>query len=192
MRKFVFATNNLHKLREIQALLSDDFEILSLNDIGCTDDIPEEYYTLEDNACAKARFIFKKFGIDCFADDTGLEVEALDGDPGVFSARYAGENKDPVKNMEKLLLNMEGALNRKAQFKTVIALVENGMVKTFEGIVKGEIVNHPRGMDGFGYDPVFKPEGYSKTFAEMPLHEKNLISHRARAFQLLVAYLNRK
>ena len=189
MRKLVFATNNGHKLKEVKALLNDNFEILSLNDIGCNDDIPEDYFTLEENACAKAQYIYDKYGYNCFADDTGLEVEALNGEPGVFSARYAGESKNPVKNMEKVLLKMEGAKNRKAQFKTIIGLIEDGQMKTFEGIVKGSILSHPRGKEGFGYDPVFQPDGYLNTFAEMHLDKKNEISHRAIAFNKLVEYL---
>ena len=192
MIQLVFATNNSHKLKEIKAILTNDFEILSLNDIGCTEDIPEDYFTLEENACAKARYIYDKYGYDCFADDTGLEVETLNGDPGVFSARYAGEAKDPVKNMEKVLLNMEGATNRKAQFKTIIGLIEGGDIKFFEGIIKGSIINHPRGEKGFGYDPVFQPDGYEETFAEMSLDKKNAISHRAIAFSKLVEYLKSK
>ena len=192
MRKLVFATNNAHKLEEIRAILGDKVEVLSLKDIQCDVDIPETADTLEGNAVLKAEYIYRHYGMDCFADDTGLEVEALNGAPGVYSARYAGgEGHDSEANMRKLLAEMEGKTNRKAQFRTVICLIEGGAEHLFEGVVKGEIIEEKRGASGFGYDPVFMPEGYTETFAEMGSEEKNRISHRARAVQALCAYLNR-
>lgn len=192
MRKLVFATNNAHKLEEIRAILGDKVEVLSLKDIQCDADIPETADTLEGNAVLKAEYIYRHYGLDCFADDTGLEVEALNGAPGVYSARYAGgEGHDSEANMRKLLAEMEGKTNRKAQFRTVICLIEGGAEHLFEGVVKGEIIEEKRGASGFGYDPVFMPEGYTETFAEMGSEEKNRISHRARAVQALCAYLNR-
>lgn len=192
MRKLVFATNNAHKLEEIRAILGDKVEVLSLKDIQCDVDIPETADTLEGNAVLKAEYIYRHYGLDCFADDTGLEVEALNGAPGVYSARYAGgEGHDSEANMRKLLAEMEGKTNRKAQFRTAICLIEGGAEYLFEGVVKGEIIEEKRGASGFGYDPVFMPEGYTETFAEMGSEEKNRISHRARAVQALCAYLNR-
>lgn len=192
MRKLVFATNNAHKLEEIRAILGDKVEVLSLKDIQCDADIPETADTLEGNAILKAEYIYRHYGLDCFADDTGLEVEALNGAPGVYSARYAGgEGHDSEANMRKLLAEMEGKTNRKAQFRTAICLIEGGAEHLFEGVVKGEIIEEKRGASGFGYDPVFMPEGYTETFAEMGSEEKNRISHRARAVQALCAYLNR-
>lgn len=192
MRKLVFATNNAHKLEEICAILGDKVEVLSLKDIQCDVDIPETADTLEGNAVLKAEYIYRHYGLDCFADDTGLEVEALNGAPGVYSARYAGgEGHDSEANMRKLLAEMEGKTNRKAQFRTAICLIEGGAEHLFEGVVKGEIIEEKRGASGFGYDPVFMPEGYTETFAEMGSEEKNRISHRARAVQALCAYLNR-
>jgi len=192
MRKLVFATNNAHKLEEIRAILGDKVEVLSLKDIQCDVDIPETADTLEENAVLKAEYIYRHYGLDCFADDTGLEVEALNGAPGVYSARYAGgEGHDSEANMRKLLAEMEGKTNRKAQFRTAICLIEGGVEHLFEGVVKGEIIEEKRGASGFGYDPVFMPEGYTETFAEMGNEEKNRISHRARAVQALCAYLNR-
>ncbi len=187
--KFVFATNNQHKLNELQAILGDHFELLSLEDIGCFEDIPEEQPTLEGNARQKAFYVYEKFGFPCFADDTGLEIEALNGEPGVYSARYAGEAKDPQANMDKVLTKLKNEDNRKARFRTVISLILDGEEKQFEGIVEGEIIREKRGDSGFGYDPVFLPVGYNKTFAEMSLADKNQISHRARAVQKLVEYL---
>ena len=187
--KLVFATNNKHKLHELRAILGNTFELLSLQDIGCFDDIPEEQPTLEGNARQKAFYVFDKFGFACFADDTGLEIEALNGEPGVYSARYAGEGKSAEANMEKVLKNMEKINRRNARFRTVISLVINGNEKQFEGIVEGEILREKRGDLGFGYDPIFQPQGYSHTFAEMELDEKNKISHRGRAIQKLVQYL---
>lgn len=192
MKKLVFATNNAHKLEEIRAILGDKVEILSLNDIHCHADIPETADTLEGNAALKATYIYEHYGLDCFADDTGLEVEALNGAPGIYSARYAGgEGHDSEANMKKLLREMEGKENRRAQFRTAICLIERGKETLFEGIVKGEIIREKRGGSGFGYDPVFVPEGYTETFAEMGSEEKNKISHRARAVQQLCAYLNK-
>lgn len=192
MRKLVFATNNAHKLHEVRNILQQSYEIISLAEIGCTDDIPETAPTLEGNALIKAKYISDRYGVDCFADDTGLEVTALDGEPGVFSARYAGENHDASANMKKLLHNLEGIANREAKFRTVIALIENGEVRYFEGKIEGRIAEHPQGNEGFGYDPVFIPNGFEKSFAELGLEEKNKISHRALAVQELVAYLKIK
>jgi XTP/dITP diphosphohydrolase len=187
--KLVFATNNQHKLKELQAILGEHFELLSLTDIGCEEEIPEEQPTLEGNARQKAFFVYEKYGYSCFADDTGLEIEALNGEPGVYSARYAGETKDPQANMNKVLANLENEENRKARFRTVISLVLDGNEKQFDGIVEGEITKEKRGGSGFGYDPIFLPTGCDKTFAEMNLSDKNKISHRARAVQKLVEYL---
>lgn len=190
MRKLVFATNNAHKLEEIRAILGNKIEILSLNDIDCHADIPETADTLEGNAALKAQYIYNNYGLDCFADDTGLEVEALNGAPGIYSARYAGgDGHDSEANMNKLLSEMKGKENRKARFRTAICLIEGGVEHLFEGIVNGEIINERRGGAGFGYDPVFMPEGYSETFAEMGNAEKNKISHRARAVEKLCEYL---
>ena len=189
MRKLVFATNNLHKLSEVRAIIGSQFEILSLNDIGFNEDIPETASTLEGNASLKSRTIYEKFGIDCFADDTGIEVEALNGQPGVYSARYAGPENDANKNTAKLLNELISTTNRKAQFRTVISLILNGSEYFFEGIVKGEISMEKRGNQGFGYDPVFIPVGYQKSFAELSAKEKNTISHRARATQKLSEFL---
>ncbi len=192
MKELIFATNNFHKLTEIQSLISESFRIRSLQQIGCTEDIEETADTLEGNALLKARYIYDKYGEDCFADDTGLEVEVLDGRPGVISARYAGNAHDFEANIDKVLGEMKGIENRKAQFRTVIALILNGEVTLFEGIVNGKIGIERLGIKGFGYDPVFTPDGYDKTFAEMPLSEKNKISHRAVAVNKLVDFLNSK
>ena len=192
MKKLVFATNNAHKLEEIRAILGDKVEILSLNDINCHADIPETADTLQGNAALKAQYIYENYGLDCFADDTGLEVEALNGAPGIYSARYAGgEGHDSEANMKKLLAEMQDKENRKARFRTVICLIEGGEEHFFEGIVNGSIIRERKGGAGFGYDPVFMPDGYSKTFAEMGNDEKNKISHRARAVQKLCEYLNK-
>lgn len=191
-RKLVFATNNAHKLEEVAAILGEQIELLNLNDIGCHTDIPETAATLEGNALLKSSFIFKIYGLDCFADDTGLEVEALDGAPGVYSARYAGgEGHDSQANMLKLLRDLEGKENRKAQFRTAISLILDGKEYLFEGVIKGEIIKEKRGDSGFGYDPIFKPEGYDKTFAELGNDIKNKISHRALAVQKLCEFLQR-
>lgn len=193
IKKLVFATNNAHKLDEIRAILGDKVEVLSLKDINCDADIPETADTLEGNAALKAEYIYKNYGLDCFADDTGLEVEALGGAPGVYSARYAGgDGHDSEANMRKLLKELDGKQNRKAQFRTAICLIEQGEEHLFEGIVKGSIIEQKRGASGFGYDPVFMPEGYEETFAEMGNAEKNKISHRARAVEKLCEYLNGK
>lgn len=193
VKKIVFATNNTHKLDEIRAMAGPGFAILSLRDIGCHDDIPETADTLEGNAAIKARWVYERYGYDCFADDTGLEVEALDGAPGVHSARYApGDGHDSEANMRLLLDNLEGVTDRRARFRTVIVLIENGVEKTFTGRVEGEITMSPAGCGGFGYDPVFRPEGWSKTFAEAMPEEKNSVSHRGRATRLLLQYLNDK
>ena len=191
-RKLVFATNNAHKLEEVAAILGEKIELFSLNDIGCHTDIPETAATLEGNALLKSSFIFKNYGLACFADDTGLEVEALDGAPGVYSARYAGgEGHDSQANMLKLLHDLEGKKNRKAQFRTAISLILDGKEYLFEGVIKGEIIKEKRGDSGFGYDPIFKPEGYDKTFAELGNDIKNKISHRALAVQKLCEFLQR-
>lgn len=190
-RKLVFATNNAHKLEEVAAILKDKVELLSLNDIDCHTDIPETADTLEGNAWIKSSFIFENYGLDCFGDDTGLEVEALGGAPGVYSARYAGgEGHDSLANMHKLLQELEGKENRKAQFRTAISLILDGKEHLFEGIVKGEIILEKRGDSGFGYDPVFMPEGYDQTFAELGNDVKNQISHRALAVEKLCEFLH--
>ena len=188
--KLVFATNNLHKLKEVQEMLSNSIEVLSLKDIGCFEDIEETESTLEGNAKLKADYITKKYGFDCFADDTGLEVEALDGDPGVYSARYAGEHGNAEKNMEKLLIELKNKSNRKGKFKTIIALNLTNKQYLFEGICDGEILKEKTGVKGFGYDPIFKPSNASCSFAEMNSEEKNIISHRGIAIQKLVKFLN--
>ena len=190
--KLVFATNNRHKLDEVRAIVGDRVEVLSLNDIECHDEIPETADTLQGNALIKARYIYDKYGLDCFADDTGLEVEALGGEPGVYSARYAGEDCSSEANMQKLLHNLTGKSNRNAQFRTVIALIINGEEKLFNGIVKGSITEEKRGDSGFGYDPIFIPEGFSESFAQMSSEQKNSISHRYRATEQLSNYLKEK
>lgn len=188
--RIVFATNNSHKLDEIRNILGSSFEVMSLNELGCHDDIPETGTTLEENARQKAQYIYDKYHCNVFADDTGLEVDALGGKPGVYSARYAGgEGHDSEANMTKLLKNLEGEDNRKAQFRTVIALILDGKTSLFDGIVEGEIIKERRGGEGFGYDPIFQPEGYDKTFAELGNDIKNTISHRARAVAKLAAFL---
>ena len=189
-RKLVFATNNAHKLEEVAAILGDQVELLSLNDIGCQADIPETAETLEGNALLKSSYIYKNYHLDCFADDTGLEVEALNGAPGVYSARYAGgEGHDAQANMLKLLHELDGKENRKAQFRTAISLILDGKEYFFEGVIKGEIIKEKRGDSGFGYDPVFMPKGYDRTFAELGNDIKNQISHRALAVQKLCEFL---
>lgn len=190
--KLVFATNNEHKLKEISQLLDGKHEIVSLSEIDCHDDIPEDHDTLEGNALQKARYIKEHFGYDCFADDTGLEIEALDNRPGVYSARYAGPAKDSRENMMKVLREMEGVTNRNACFRTVIALILDGQEHLFEGRVDGKILTEQHGEAGFGYDPIFQPEGFQVSFAEMPMDEKNKISHRGRATQELVEFLRMK
>lgn len=190
--KLVFATNNKHKLEEVRSILGDRVEVLSLNDINCHDDIPETAETLQGNALIKARYIYNKYGIDCFADDTGLEVDALNGEPGVYSARYAGEQHCSEDNMNKLLQNLTGKTNRNAQFRTVIALIINGEESLFDGIVKGTISKEKTGDSGFGYDPIFVPEGHTESFAQMDSKQKNKISHRYRAVVKLCDYLKKK
>lgn len=187
--KLVFATNNAHKLEEISQLLEGKQEIISLNAIGCHDDIPEDHDTLEGNALQKARYVKTHYGYDCFADDTGLEIAALDNRPGVYSARYAGPAKDSSANMQKVLHEMEGITDRRACFRTVIALILDGQEYLFEGRVDGEILTAPQGQAGFGYDPIFRPEGYRESFAEMSMDIKNSISHRGRATRQLCEFL---
>lgn len=187
--KLVFATHNQNKFREIRSILPQQIELLSLDDIDCTEDIAETEETIEGNAKLKADYVKENYGYDCFADDTGLEVEALNGTPGVYSARYAGEPKSDAANLEKVIKKMEGTKNRSAQFKTVISLRIGEEHYSFLGICKGEILKEKRGEKGFGYDPVFKPVGFEKSFAEMDLEEKSEISHRARAFKKLVKFL---
>jgi XTP/dITP diphosphohydrolase len=188
-RRVVFATNNQHKMEEVQKLLLGSVELLSLNDIGFYDDIPEDFDTLEANASQKAWHIFNRFNIDCFADDTGLEVDALNGEPGVFSARYAGDQKNSNDNINKLLQNLRTSNNRQAQFRTVISLILNGEEIRFEGIVRGQIIDSLKGDSGFGYDPIFVPNGFSQTFAQMDLNLKNEISHRGIAVKKLTNHL---
>lgn len=190
--KIVFATNNLNKLKEVQALVPPSIKLLSLAEINCKEDIPETQTTIEGNAIQKAQYVKDHYGYDCFADDTGLEVEALNGDPGVYSARYAGMQRNAEDNMTKLLFELETKSNRKAHFKTVIALHLNGSIHTFTGICKGEITEEKYGTGGFGYDPIFKAEGYDKTFAEISLKEKNTIGHRGKAVQQLINFLSSK
>ena len=187
--KLYFATNNIHKLKEVQEVVGDSFQIESMRSLGINEDIPEDQQTLEGNALQKARFLYDRTGESCFADDTGLEVDALNGAPGVYSARYAGEAKNSLDNMTLLLKNMSGIQHRKARFRTVIALIQNGKEYLFEGIVNGTIAEEPRGTAGFGYDPLFVPDGYSTTFAEMDSEAKNAISHRGRAVEKLAAFL---
>ena len=189
MKKFVFATNNAHKLEEVKDMLGDKIELLSLKDIDCHEEIPETADTLAGNALLKARYVYNKYHLNCFADDTGLEVEALNGAPGVYSARYAGEAHNSEANMKKLLHELENTENRKAKFHTVFALIIDGKEHLFEGTVKGEITKIHKGTSGFGYDPIFKPEGYQQTFAEMGNDEKNKISHRAKATEKLCKFL---
>ncbi|WP_302566636.1 non-canonical purine NTP diphosphatase [Culturomica massiliensis] len=189
--KLVFATNNRHKLEEIRDILGDRFEIVSLSQIGCHEDIPEDHETLQENALQKARFVKERYGYDCFADDTGLEIEVLENRPGVYSARYAGPAKCSEDNVRKVLKEMEGKTNRKAQFRTVIALVMNGKEYCFEGKVLGEILTEQQGTAGFGYDPIFRPSGFTESFAQMEMKQKNGISHRGRAVEKLTEFLNK-
>lgn len=187
--KLCFATNNINKLREVQAMLGDQFSIVTLEEIGCTEDVPETKETIAENSAQKAEYIWDNYGINCFSDDTGLEVHALSGEPGVYSARYAGPQRNADDNMDLLLSNLAAASDRSAQFKTVITLVIDGAYHQFEGIVSGQIIQEKRGNEGFGYDPIFVPEDYDKTFAEMTMHEKAQLSHRARAFKKLTEFL---
>ncbi|MGD0711812.1 MAG: non-canonical purine NTP diphosphatase [Bacteroidales bacterium] len=185
----VFATNNKHKLEEIRNLIPPGIQIITLSEIGCFDIIPETAYTIEENASQKSHYIFNKFGVNCFADDTGLEIEALNGRPGVYSARYAGEDCNFEDNINRVLSEMKGAANRKARFRTVISLIIDGVETQFVGLVNGQMLSEKHGNEGFGYDPVFLPDGFSETFAEMPLKLKNSISHRGLAVQKLNDYL---
>lgn len=189
-KKLVFATNNTHKLEEVREVVKDDFEILSLKDIGCNEDIAETGTTLIENALIKVRYVKEKYGYDCFGDDTGLEVEALGGAPGVFSARYAGDGHDAKANMKRLLKELTGETNRKACFRTVIALILDGEEHLFEGRIDGDILTEEHGTAGFGYDPVFRPDGYDQTFAELGMEIKNEISHRALAVKKLCDFLS--
>jgi XTP/dITP diphosphohydrolase len=191
--KICFATNNAKKIEEVKAALGSDFEIVSLQNIGCHEELPETGDTLHHNAFQKARYVKDNFGVDCFADDTGLEVEALNGTPGVYSGRYAGEPRSDERNIALLLKNLTGKENRTARFRTVIALILEGKEYAFEGIASGEIIEEQIGSGGFGYDPIFRPEGYSRTFAELTMEEKNQISHRGKAVKALIEFLsNRK
>ncbi|MBO8438904.1 MAG: non-canonical purine NTP diphosphatase [Bacteroidetes bacterium] len=189
MKKLVFATNNAHKLREVREMLEGEITVLSLADIGCSETIPETADTLQGNALIKARYIKTHYGYDCFADDTGLQVVQLGGRPGVYSARYAGEECDPEKNMQKLLGELEGIDDRRASFITVVALIQGEEEKIFEGEVKGRILEEKQGSEGFGYDPLFVPDGYEESFAQLGEETKNHISHRARAMQKMKEYL---
>lgn len=187
--ELVFATNNEHKLREIQLLLGTSLKLLSLKDIGCNEEIPETGTTLEANARQKSEYVFNKFGLNCFADDTGLEIDALNGEPGVYSARYAGTDKDAEANMNKVLDLMSEENHRNARFRTVISLIIDGKEHHFEGVVEGEILRERSGKEGFGYDPIFTPGGYQQSFAEMAMELKNEISHRGRAIKKLIDFL---
>jgi len=189
LRQICFATNNENKIKEISRLLPADFHVLSLQDVGCAEELREDQKTLEGNSHQKAEYVFRNYQVPCFADDTGLEVFALDGEPGVFSARYAGDHRSTEDNIDLLLANLKEKDDRRAQFRTVITLMDKGRIKQFEGIVKGKIIEERRGRDGFGYDPVFVPNGFDQTFAEMPLDEKNKISHRGLAVNKLINYL---
>ncbi|MHA7864691.1 non-canonical purine NTP diphosphatase [Flagellimonas marinaquae] len=190
--KLVFATHNDHKLKEVQQLLPDHIELLSLKDINCLEEIPETGDTLEENAKIKADYVTQTFGLDCFSDDTGLLVNALNGAPGVYSARYAGEQKNALDNMEKLLSELKGATDRSAHFKTVVHLNLKGESYTFNGIVEGQITTKKHGEGGFGYDPIFKPNGYDHTFGELTSAVKNAISHRGRAIEKLTEFLKKR
>ena len=189
--QLVFASNNKNKIKEIQALIPNTIKIISLEDIGCIEDIPETAETIEGNAIMKANYVTSNYGYDCFADDTGLEVEVLNGAPGVYSARYAGEQKDANDNMDKLLLELKDKTNRNANFKTVICLNLNGTQQLFTGIINGKIIDEKIGTNGFGYDPIFIAEGHDKTFAELTLEEKAHISHRGIAVAQLIAFLSK-
>lgn len=190
--KLVFASNNKNKIKEIQLLLPDSIQILSLEDIGCTEDIPETADTIEGNAMLKANYVTEKYGYDCFADDSGLEVQALNGEPGVFSARYAGEPKNDENNIDKLLANLKDVNNKKANFKTIICLNLKGEQQLFTGIINGQIIEERIGNNGFGYDPIFVADGYQKTFAELTLEEKSNISHRGIAVKELITFLQKQ
>lgn len=187
-QKLVFATNNAHKTEEVAKILAPNYQVLNLKDINCLVDIPETGSTFAENASLKSTYVFENFGLDCFADDSGLEVEILNNQPGIYSARYSGVKNDTT-NLQLLLKNMEGQTNRKARFKTVISLLKNGENHLFEGIIEGTIRTAPIGTNGFGYDPIFQPNGYDITFAEMDMDEKNRISHRALAMRKLIEFL---
>ncbi len=189
--KICFATNNKKKIEEVKAALQGSFEILSLKEIGCEEELPETGNTLDHNAFQKARYVRDNYGMDCFADDTGLEVNSLNGEPGVYSGRYAGEPRSDERNIDKLLRVLDGNIDRKARFRTVMALLLEGQEHSFEGIVEGEILNERTGEGGFGYDPIFQPDGETRSFAEMSMEEKNIISHRGRALAKLVEFLSR-
>ncbi len=189
--KLLFATSNQNKADEIQKLLPNNFHIITLKDINLKEEIPETSSTIEGNAIQKTEYIINNFQLDCFSDDTGLEIDALNGEPGVYSARYAGQDKDSEKNMDLVLDKMKNSTNRKARFKTVISLSLNGKMHLFEGIVEGKIRTVKSGVLGFGYDPIFEPENCGKTFAEMSLEEKNVVSHRGRAFEKMINFLNK-
>ncbi len=188
--KLVFATNNSNKIKEIKSLLNDSVNLLSLEDINCKEDIPETSDTIAGNALQKAKYVYDNYGYNCFADDTGLEIETLNGEPGIYSARYAGPQRDAHDNMNKVLKNLENKPNRNAHFKTVIALIIDGKETLLEGIAKGEITTEKSGLEGFGYDPIFKPENHNITFSEMSLEEKNKISHRGKATNKLIEHLS--
>lgn len=192
MLQLVFASNNNNKIKEIQQLVPTDIQILSLKDIGCEADIPETADTIEGNAILKANYVTEHYGYPCFADDSGLEIDALNGAPGVYSARYAGSQRNDDDNMNKVLEKLQNETNRKANFKTVIALNMNGEQHLFAGIINGEIIHEKRGTNGFGYDPVFVADGYQKTFAELTMEEKSTISHRGKAVKQLVSFLQNK
>lgn len=192
LEKICFATNNLNKLNEIQQMLEGKFQIVSLKELGCFVELPENQETLEGNSLEKAEFVYKNFKVAVFADDTGLEVNALDGAPGVYSARYAGLQRDSLDNMNKVLSELKGKEDRKARFRTVVTLIKDGQTNQFEGVVDGKISDKLTGEDGFGYDPIFIPENHPITFAEMPMSEKNQISHRKRAVEKLVEFLMRQ
>lgn len=188
--QLVFATNNRHKLEEVAAKIKGEFKLLTLNDIGCTDDIEETGTTFKENASIKSNYIYQKYKLNCFGDDSGLEIDALNGEPGVYSARYAGEHGNHAANISKVLQNLTGETNRKARFRTVISLIWNGEEHFFDGTVEGQICTGTSGTAGFGYDPIFEPDGYNITFAEMSMEQKNSISHRARAMDQLINFLN--
>ena len=187
--KICFATNNPNKLAEIRDLLGDQFELVGLKEVGCKEELAEDQTTLEGNSLQKAQYVYEKYGINCFADDTGLEIAALQGEPGVYSARYAGDQRSNEDNMALVMERLKGEANRSAQFRTVITVIVDGNQTQFEGIVKGKIIHEQRGLEGFGYDPIFVPDEYEQTFAEMPRKEKSKISHRGKAVEKLVAYL---
>lgn len=189
MKNLVFATSNPNKIKEANDLLPADLEVKGLKDIGCTEDVPETSPTIQGNALQKARYVFENYQVNCFSEDTGLEIDALNGEPGVFTARYAGEARDKEANMAKAIANLEGKSNRGAQFRTVVALIIDGKEHTFEGIARGTIAMQKQGTEGFGYDPIFIPEGFDRSFAQMTQAEKNEISHRGQAVRKLVEFL---